>query len=981
MTHAQIVSAAAVLQGTSVDMAHLSHIAQLIICILQRKPLIKGSIVYPLSFTGRMVVQVIYDVITQYVQTSAEFGAVLPDAHAEYMAMCIARSMKTQLFIHEADWEDHALSAGVDEVYMFFSDSANNEKLDVPSVQASKIEGDLFVRQAPNAVSLSAPAAVACVGSAMQDMPTGVFAPLTRCYSPTCALSSPPHAKCYVPSCPRMGRAWKASDLSVADALHDVDAGGVGAKAWVETVPQELVASLPRAHVERQNAIHEMIQKEESFLHDLQLLDRFVARLRSLATSSGVGMAYSAPLSGEELEVFVQTVFGNYQELMQQIEAFVDRLRERQREEQPMVETIGDLVVNAALEWGPAYTKYLEHYPIALHTLKTEITKNARMAKFADDCRRDPAAHRHPLDNFLFRPPARLQRYHLHLASIAKYTDAASPDKEHLLLATEIIDEQCRAAQRGVEAAEQRLEVEKLEAYLEPKRPEHVFDLDLRNPQRKLLHHGIVFRRPDGFEFEWTEMEAILFDHYFVLAKRKRPTDVSGSEAKKSPPIRLVYSKKVRASLLTQPIPVALLTSSGFDEPPLSRGHLNRRLMPGDTTDMFPFTIHPRSHDPIVLYVPTANERSEWQQQFSSLTVHLQEQEAQHTLFARTSLCAEPFTSTPGGMLVDVTCATTFFLPDRTKMIAVGTSDGVWIGLHGQRHSFHKVLHLRGVTQCAMLERFGHFLVLAEHTLIAYDIQALVPSHGTPPSFAPQKLSGNRDVLFFACGIVDDRQLLVYGKKKTNETSIRVLEPVDALPIQPDALQSPWHRRPSETFSRFREYQKFYVGYEAMGVQFLRHSVAVFTHRGFQTYALDTKSLEPLPSMASREDVHNWTLLRHLEHARPLGLFHLPNTQMLLCYDRMACYTDASGRLVRSDAAFQWEGRPARVAYHAPYVLAFSASFVEIWDALAGRLQQILPGSDIHLLSKQDGACGQPPDLLLTEQIQNVYELYRTKIP
>ena len=546
MSDEHAVMAAAVLQGTSVDMARLSQVAQLLICTLQRKPLIKGSIVYPLSFTGRMVVHAINQIISQYVRTSAQFGTDIPEAHAQYMAMSIARSFKTQLFIHEADWEYHALSAGVDEVYMFFSDGANSDKLDVPAIQAAHVEGDLFERHSPQTVGLSAQAALACVGSSIHEVPTGVLAPLTRCYSPTCALSTPPHAQCYVPSCPRVRRAWKSTDLQVSDAADQTDADSTAAKAWVETMPPEFVASLSHPQVKRQNAIHEMIQKEESFLRDLQLLDQYVHRLRSLAKSVGVGMARNAPLTGIELEQFITTVFGNYAELTTHIATFCDRLQERQREQHPMVESLGDLVVNAALEWGSAYTKYLDHYPVALHTLKKEIARNARMAKFADDCRRDPAAHRHPLENFLFRPPARLQRYHLHLESITKYTDASNPDKEQLALATEIIDEQCKVAQEGVEAVEQRLQVDEISARLEPKRSDCQVQLDLHNPERKLLHHGVVYRRPDGFEFEWTELEAMLFDNYWVLAKRK-PYSEQQQDNKKNEqlPVRLVYSKKV----------------------------------------------------------------------------------------------------------------------------------------------------------------------------------------------------------------------------------------------------------------------------------------------------------------------------------------------------------------------------------------------------------------------------------------------------
>lgn len=96
-----------------------------------------------------------------------------------------------------------------------------------------------------------------------------------------------------------------------------------------------------------------------------------------------------------------------------------------------------------------------------------------------------------------------------------------------------------------------------------------------------------------------------------------------------------------------------------------------------------------------------------------------------------------------------------------------------------------RVLHLKMVTQCAMLEEFGIFLVLADkvcllhgiplfspdiiwQSLFAYHIEALVPSspQNTHMSQVPQKLNGNKDVHFFSVGNLHGRTLVVYMKKK-----------------------------------------------------------------------------------------------------------------------------------------------------------------------------------------------------------------------
>lgn len=82
--------------------------------------------------------------------------------------------------------------------------------------------------------------------------------------------------------------------------------------------------------------------------------------------------------------------------------------------------------------------------------------------------------------------------------------------------------------------------------------------------------------------------------------------------------------------------------------------------------------------------------------------------------------------------------------------------------------ALRRVLHLKQVTQCAMLEDFGIFLVLADKSLFAYHIEALVPSspQSTHASQTPQKLNGTKDVHFFSVGQLRERTLVIYMKKK-----------------------------------------------------------------------------------------------------------------------------------------------------------------------------------------------------------------------
>jgi RHO1 GDP-GTP exchange protein 1/2 len=59
-------------------------------------------------------------------------------------------------------------------------------------------------------------------------------------------------------------------------------------------------------------------------------------------------------------------------------------------------------------------------------------------------------------------------------------------------------------------------------------------------------------------------------------------------------------------------------------------------------------------------------------------------------------------------------------MPDGRDFVAIGCAEGVWIGhryntrLTPWRGALRRVLHLKNVTQCAMLAGFGKFLVLAD---------------------------------------------------------------------------------------------------------------------------------------------------------------------------------------------------------------------------------------------------------------------------
>lgn len=76
-------------------------------------------------------------------------------------------------------------------------------------------------------------------------------------------------------------------------------------------------------------------------------------------------------------------------------------------------------------------------------------------------------------------------------------------------------------------------------------------------------------------------------------------------------------------------------------------------------------------------------------------------------------------------------------------------------------------MHIRNVTQCALLPEFGTFIVLADKDIWAYDIESMVPSSLEKQQFArPREKLNRRDVFWFRVGQYNNRTLLVFMTKK-----------------------------------------------------------------------------------------------------------------------------------------------------------------------------------------------------------------------
>lgn len=754
--------------------------------------------------------------------------------------------------------------------------------------------------------------------------------------------------------------------------------GTPGKWEWHDLVSPEIRKSLSKEEGKRQSIIFELIKGEMAYVKDLENIDiMYIQPLRAAEPSI---------ISRDRLDQFIEDVFHNFAELHLHHRKLVTMFHEIQREQHPTIRSITAAMFDAALNFRDAYMEYIPNYPIAAYRIDDEMANNLPFKTFVEQCVRHPDAHRLDMKNFINRPIPRLLRYELLLKGIMDETKPPHEDLDTIPNVVDVIKALGKETEPGVFSAKQKVELWRYNSNLVFKAGESI-DMDLLNQNRSLIHSGKLLRQPEsGLEWNgWSELFVLLFDNYLVMTKPKERDGV------------------VKYHVNRRPIPLDLLTLVNFTDPPTQRGTgLLRNLRGGerhgesanpnmpapdsaiDSRSVHPLTIHHngRMGGPYILYAESAQIRTEWKQKLEEALGLRKAVQDSNKVFEVETLSAETFLvpsmsaaaqgpawnqeSTYTGK---VTCSVPFSTPDGRALVAIGCAEGVWIGFRHDPKSMRRVLHLKMVTQCAMLEEFGIFLVLADKSLFAYHIEALVPSspHGAHTSQVPQKLNGTKDVHFFSVGTLHGRTLIIYMKKKGLDSIFRVLEPVNDKINErvkaPVGFGSRLGFRSAKS-EWFRIYRDFFLPSESFDLIFLKARIAILCAKGFEIMDLQNFNSVTIPQ---REDPKLAQLSKRCESCRPMGMFRSADDEFLLCYDEFGIYVDKHGDPSRGAATIEWEGTAERVALHSPYVLLFDTRFIEIRHIETGRLAQIIPGNEVRCIWDGRGVGSNDPNTSANE--------------
>ncbi|KAL3480481.1 CNH domain-containing protein [Aspergillus californicus] len=774
---------------------------------------------------------------------------------------------------------------------------------------------------------------------------------------------------------------------------------------WVTfyKVPKEVRETHSRKEIDRQNNLHEIVTTEDSFMGQLDVL-RELYRDR-LAT-------YEPPIiSPKRITKFLTDVFGKVDAVKRVNEDFLlAQLKYRQKEQGPFIAGFSDIFREWIRKAKTVYISYAATFPYANYLIRKEAERNVVFRSFLSTARDHKLSNRLSWDTFLKAPITRIQRYTLLLSTVYRNMTKDSEEKTNLAQAIEEIKMVALDCDKMVGDMSKQVDLKELGAKLQL-RPEMKKDVELNlgHLGREVIYRGDL-QRP-GYRTRFlVDTHAILFDHYLVLAKLSitrdptRTVKYESYDVSKLPiPMDLlvlesthedpVVKSAVRGVVAAGPAPQpGLLPHANTDASGKSFVPATVLENPKDDRVLYPFKIkHLGLDGTYTLYAASIQNRKDWCDKIhEAKTKHaaaLYTQNAEpfrlrvlaDTAFASSDSSPPTNSVTIKGTPLDravsevdkqyppssrpsaicratIHCATVFEQPAGRKMCAIGTDYGVYISSYSDPRGWNRAINALKVTQIAVFEEFNLMVLISDKSLIAYQLDVVCPAGGVTPQTttessrrAPQKLSGNREVGFFAAGVMKDRTLLMYKKRDGLSSTFKVMEPV--LQKGTTSRSRMWNMRRSQT-ETFREYDEFYIPAESYGINLFHSSLAISTQKGIEILTLDKKQTWSIPEFrtdATEAQAHLSKIAQRITGLRPLGMFRLSDAEFLVTYNECAVYVNQHGDVSRS-VVMEFVGRAHSACLYGKFLVLFNDDFVEVRNAMNGRLRQVIPGHNVMCL-------------------------------
>uniref|UniRef100_A0AAY4AC89 Intersectin 2b n=1 Tax=Denticeps clupeoides TaxID=299321 RepID=A0AAY4AC89_9TELE len=318
--------------------------------------------------------------------------------------------------------------------------------------------------------------------------------------------------------------------------------------------------SLSPQERKRQGYIHELMETEEKYVDDLQLVLEVFHK----------PMSESGRLTEQEMAM----IFVNWWDLIASNNKLLKALRVRKKmggDNMP-VQMVGDILASE-LSHMQAYIRFCSCQLNGAARLQLRTDEDPDFKNFLKKIATDYRCKGMPLSSFLLKPMQRITRYPLHIKNILENTPDTHTDYTQLLEALEKAEELCSQVNEGVREKENsdRLEWIQNHVQLEGVTENLVFN-SLTNclGPRKLLHSGKVYKTKSN-----KELYAFLFNDFLLLTHAAKQFTSSGQEKLFSTKSHTQF-KIYKAPVFLNEVLVKLASDPSGDEPVFHISHIDR---------------------------------------------------------------------------------------------------------------------------------------------------------------------------------------------------------------------------------------------------------------------------------------------------------------------------------------------------------------------------------------------------------------------
>lgn len=311
--------------------------------------------------------------------------------------------------------------------------------------------------------------------------------------------------RCYSYHCTRTLKKANVDDLMAEEPTqHHAD------WATFHKLDKAAVEGKPKKEVERQNILHEIITGEEDYMGQLDVV-RVLYRDQLRAWAPPI-------IPPARINNFVDRVFGKIDGVHSvNKEYLLAQLKYRQNEQGPWIVGFSDIFRDWIRKAEVAYLEFSAAFPLAQLAIRKEAARNVLFAQFLEHIQRHKRSNRLGWDTFLKAPITRLQRYSLLLDASLKKMVQDSEEKTNLIKALEEIRTVTHKCDEAVARSKSKVDLHILQSAL-VLRPGFQSVLNLDHLGRQLIHRGDLTRMGSK-GVRWVDTHALLFDHYFILAK------------------------------------------------------------------------------------------------------------------------------------------------------------------------------------------------------------------------------------------------------------------------------------------------------------------------------------------------------------------------------------------------------------------------------------------------------------------------------